>query len=147
GGDARQRARRLRVDRHDPRVGVGRAEERRVEHPRELHVVDVARLAPQEARILSPLDRRAEIFRAHQVLNSSPARDYIPRVGLGPGGQRALGSTGGLGYSPCQPSPSRRRRPMVTRWIVLVALVLAAIAPTAGPPQSQPLINSAGSEP
>src|SRR5205823_4443381 len=92
-------------------------------------------------------DRRGEIFRAHQVLNSSPARDYIPRVGPGPGGARALGSTGGLGYSPCQPSPSRRRRPMATRWIVLVALVLAAIATTAGPAQSQALIKIGVIEP
>src|SRR2546425_807271 len=40
-------------------------------------------LAPADASTTQPLDRRAEIFRAHQVLNSSPARDYIPRVGLG----------------------------------------------------------------
>src|SRR5207244_9631184 len=112
-----------------------------------LHIVDVARLAPQEARILPPLARPAQMFGAQQILNSSPSRDYIPRVGPEPGGQRALGSTRGLGYSPCQPSPSRRRRPMATRWIVLVALVLAAIATTPGPAQSQAPIKIGVIEP
>src|SRR2546427_5958720 len=45
---------------------VRRAQERRVEHPREGHVVDIARLAPQEPRVLPPPHRRAEILRSHR---------------------------------------------------------------------------------
>src|SRR5207247_11245772 len=43
--------------------------------------------------------------------------------------------------------PSRRRRPMATRWIVLVALVLAAITATPGPAQSQAPIKIGVIEP
>jgi hypothetical protein len=53
------------VDPHDSRVSVRRAEERRVEHARQDHVVDEAPLAPKKSRVLPPLHRRAEEFRAH----------------------------------------------------------------------------------
>src|SRR5439155_22990701 len=58
----------------EPGVGVRRAQERRVEHPRERHVVDVARLAPQEPRVLPPPHRRAEIPGSHRA---SSTRLYI----------------------------------------------------------------------
>src|SRR2546422_826465 len=67
GGDAGERLRGNGIDPREPGVGVRRAQERRVEHPRERHVVDVARLAPQEPRVLPPPHRRAEILRSHRA--------------------------------------------------------------------------------
>ena len=77
--DAWRRGRRRRVDAHDARVGVGRPEERRVEHTGHDHVFDKAAFTAEESRIFPPLHRRAEKFRAH---GSPSPRLYtrFPRV-------------------------------------------------------------------
>jgi len=49
-----------RVDRHDAGVGVGAAEDLHVQHPRQLEVVGVVALAPDEAVVLHPLDPGAD---------------------------------------------------------------------------------------
>src|SRR5213593_3388784 len=79
GGDAGERLRGNGIDPREPGVGVRRAQERRVEHPRERHVVDVARLAPQEPRVLPPPHRRAEIPGSHRA---SSTRLYIDHAGV-----------------------------------------------------------------
>ena len=48
------------VDGDDPRVGVRAPDDRRMEHPGQLDVVEVAALAPQEARVLDAVQALAE---------------------------------------------------------------------------------------
>ena len=64
GDDARERPRLGRVDRHEPAVRHGAAEERAVQHPRQHDVVDVATASAQDARILGPRHAAAPMERA-----------------------------------------------------------------------------------
>ena len=58
--DARCRLRDLSVDPAQDPVRVDAAHERSVEHVRQLHVVDVARFALEEALVLEPRERLAD---------------------------------------------------------------------------------------
>ena len=58
--DARQFARLARVDRRDSRVGHGTAQDRRVEHASEHHVVHVLTPAEQQPTVLDLRDRLAD---------------------------------------------------------------------------------------
>src|SRR6266513_2211760 len=89
GGDPGQRLRRRGVDPRDAGVGVGRADERRVKHGGERHVVDEPALAAQKPRVLAPLHRRAEVLRAHQP---SPAKARLYTTTAAAGRYRREGS-------------------------------------------------------
>ena len=60
GDDSGQGSRTRGVDRHDPRVRERAAQQLEVEHPGELHVLDVRALATDEALVLLALDGVAE---------------------------------------------------------------------------------------
>ena len=62
GEHAGQRLGLRRVDRLDPRMGVGRADDVAVEHAGQLQVVDVVALALREADVLDALPLAAEAF-------------------------------------------------------------------------------------
>ena len=81
GGDVGMRERRRRVDREDARVRVRAAQDRAVDHPRQLDVVEVGARAADEARVLLAL-QAAEADRA-----------------LGRGARKVLGDR--HGQAPC----------------------------------------------
>ncbi len=62
GGDDSLGGQRLReVDLRDLRVRIGAPHDRHPEHPRQRHVVDPARVAAEQARVLLALDRGADV--------------------------------------------------------------------------------------
>ena len=63
--NAGQGARPRRVDRHDARVAVRAAEAGGVQHPLQVHVVDEAAEAAEEARVLVAGNARADHPRGH----------------------------------------------------------------------------------
>ena len=76
GDNAVQGAGRGCVDALDERVGVLGAHEGRVQHSRQLEVVDKAALAEQQGRVFLALDAGAEEFHAHQAVSDSLARIF-----------------------------------------------------------------------
>ncbi len=90
GGDVRVRERRRGVDRDDLRVRVRAAQDRAVDHPRQLDVVEVGALAADEARVLLALQPaeadRALGGRARKVLDRRPCSGLLSRRGLVLGG-------------------------------------------------------------
>ena len=66
---AGERERGARIDAREARLGVGAAEHRRVQHARQVDVVDEARPPGEQTRILAPLDRLPDQPRGHE---SSP---------------------------------------------------------------------------
>ena len=74
---------RARIDRPDARMGMRAAHERRVQHARQLDVVDEARAAGEQGRIFDPRHAGAELPRAHVY-----AAPYMPAARAG--GQAGL---------------------------------------------------------
>jgi hypothetical protein len=70
--DARNRLRSTNIDGCDPRVGVGTAHERGVQHPGDPEVVDISRASGDQARILDPLDRTADVWSLVVSHNGAP---------------------------------------------------------------------------
>ena len=66
---AGERERGSRIDAREPGLGMGAAEHRRMQHAGQANVVDEARAAGQQPRVLAPLHRLADQSRAH---GSSP---------------------------------------------------------------------------
>jgi len=56
-----------RADRPEARMRVRAPNEREVRHPRQLDVVEVARLAPQDALVLAPADRLPDEWRGGYI--------------------------------------------------------------------------------
>ena len=88
--DAVRRRGARRVDRADARVRVRRAQDRDVRDAGQLQVVEVARLAGHQARVLDPLDRRcrscgSSIVRRHPLTSPPrPRRDRARRCSRSP---------------------------------------------------------------
>src|SRR4029453_1151439 len=94
----------------DPRMGVRRAQERRVELSGQDDVGDEARLPAQEPRILPSTHRRPEVLRAHYYLFPATVAEAggVGATGGGAprpatGGRIALGVTLAGGEDPAQP--------------------------------------------
>ena len=62
GDDARESARRPRLDSPEPRVCVRAADKRGVREPRKLDVVEVRRLAAEEASVLAAWKRASDVL-------------------------------------------------------------------------------------
>ena len=55
------------ADPHDARVGMSAPHECRMEHPRQLDVIDVPAVPAQEPGVLPPSHRRPEVLAAHHA--------------------------------------------------------------------------------
>ena len=63
--NARHRQRRRRVDRADAGMGMGAAHEGRMQHARQLHIIDETRPPGEQSGVFDPQHPRAEMPRAH----------------------------------------------------------------------------------
>ena len=93
--DARQRLGLRGVDRDDPRVRVRAADDRGMEHPGELDVVEVPALAAEEARVLDPVQALAE-----------PAARHVARRAVSRATLAAFGSCSAM-LMPAPPAAAR----------------------------------------
>ena len=82
--DAGQRRRLAHVDRHDPCMRMGAAQDRRVRHLRQGHVVGVDPLPHQQARVLHPLHALADPVEVGAGLLPLPARGDVAALVHGP---------------------------------------------------------------
>src|SRR5262249_43058677 len=82
GDDAGRRARGVRVDARDPRVGVGRAHEHEGQLAGQVNVFDVAPLASDQALVFDARTGESDLARRGGVLGGRHLRMLLP--GLGP---------------------------------------------------------------